>query len=119
MQAQSKVVCSRCNGVGGFAHYSHVRGGVCFRCDGFGIEDEVVPSAESKPSKPVAYMRSIPDFGNVTITRLTTSRYSLVLPSVSHAVIVDVVGDLVVAVTPGDWERLCAVLSERMRERRR
>ena len=31
-----KVTCSRCNGAGHFNAYSHVYGGVCFRCGGAG-----------------------------------------------------------------------------------
>ena len=29
--------CCRCHGVGYFAHFSHVKGGRCFRCGGSGI----------------------------------------------------------------------------------
>ena len=31
-----KVTCSRCNGAGRFRAFSHVYGGVCFRCGGGG-----------------------------------------------------------------------------------
>ena len=31
-----KVTCSRCNGAGRFRAFSHVYGGVCFRCGGSG-----------------------------------------------------------------------------------
>lgn len=30
--------CKKCGGTGYLSHYGHVQGGVCFRCDGSGIE---------------------------------------------------------------------------------
>ena len=32
------IPCKRCNGAGGFKQFAHVYGGVCFRCDGLGVE---------------------------------------------------------------------------------
>ena len=31
--------CSRCNGVGYFPEYSHIQGGICFRCKGVRYEE--------------------------------------------------------------------------------
>jgi hypothetical protein len=30
--------CFRCGGAGWFRCYSHIEGGVCFRCRGYGVE---------------------------------------------------------------------------------
>lgn len=32
------IPCKRCCGAGGFPHFAHIKGGVCFRCDGLGVE---------------------------------------------------------------------------------
>ncbi|MER2192886.1 MAG: nuclease domain-containing protein [Solibacillus sp.] len=60
------VTCSRCNGRGHFGKYSHIEGGVCFKCRGAGtetrnvlIEKEIAYAPMySSSSSPLSYQAS-------------------------------------------------------------
>lgn len=47
------ITCPRCNGKGGFKIFMHVKGGVCFRCNGACV----VPSPPRAESADEAYLR--------------------------------------------------------------
>ena len=39
--------CSRCGGSGHMSGYQHVQGGVCFRCDGAGVDPAHAEAAKA------------------------------------------------------------------------
>lgn len=45
MANTKQVECERCNGKGHIRGYSHVQGGVCFKCAGTGTVTKRIPSA--------------------------------------------------------------------------
>jgi hypothetical protein len=40
-----RATCTRCNGTGNLKGFSHVRGGICFRCEGSGKEPRTAAQA--------------------------------------------------------------------------